>query len=75
MNTGEQLFFKHTRKRDFLGNAHDVYAQLLETLMVHLGDDLFPLLEEAELLGKQLYIIEQGIQDEYTVNDVGFKTV
>ncbi|WP_165764663.1 hypothetical protein [Flavobacterium cyanobacteriorum] len=46
--SGIELFDFYTSKRDFSESPEDSYAQLLQTLLYHIGDDLLPLLEEAE---------------------------
>ena len=58
--TGKELFAYHSSKRNYSGNPHDEYAQWLETLYFHLCDKLYPLLEEAEKLGKKIGIKEMG---------------
>lgn len=71
--TGIDLFKKYTSFRDYSGSEADQYAQLLMTLSVNIGDDLFPLLEKAEESGKKLTIVEndeESIVGEITIDDV-----
>ena len=69
---GFELFTHYTSKRDYTGSPEDSYAQTLETLFVHLRDDLFPLLEKAELENKKLLIKEtvSGPHDHYDLSNV-----
>lgn len=50
---GKELFEKYTERNDG-GSAADTYAQALMTMWQHIGDDLFPLLEQAESENKKL---------------------
>ncbi len=70
---GKEIFEHYTSFRDHSGSEQDEYAQLLETLFVHLLDDLFNLLEQAEQQGKVLALNEDYLDDyldEYTTSDV-----
>lgn len=51
--TGKQLFNKLT-VRDFTNSEADEYAQLLLTIEASIGDDILPLLEQADAQGKKL---------------------
>ena len=71
---GKDLFFKLS-ERDYSGSADDIYAQLLSTIFAHIGKDLFPLLEKAELENKRLSLKEHDeslLIDEYTKSDILF---
>ncbi len=77
--TGKDIYKAHIEKRDFSGSKSDEYAQLLETLYFSINEKLFPLLEKAEELNKELSISnpleEEGISIEvlgYTVDDIIF---
>ena len=66
---GLELFNKYTSFRDFSGSPKDEYAQFLETLLINIGEDLFPLLKEAELSGKKLTLVDTEI-DFISVDDL-----
>lgn len=74
---GKELLNELLSKRDYSGNEADEYAQFLSTLMLHLGEDLYPLLEKAQSEDKKL-ALKQSITesdilvDEYTVSDIIF---
>lgn len=71
---GKDLYFKYS-ERDFSGSVDDIYAQLLSTIFAHIGKDLFPLLEKAELDNKRLSLKEHDeslLIDEYTESDIIF---
>jgi hypothetical protein len=53
---GLELFNKYTALRDFTESPEDEYAQLLFTLFLNIGDDLYPLLEKAETSGKKIEV-------------------
>jgi len=69
---GLQLFENHITKRDFSGSEADEYAQLLQTIHLHLGDDVFPLLEKAETEGKKLELKQDDneLMDSVVIADV-----
>lgn len=74
---GKELLNELLSKRDYSGNAADEYSQLLSTLMLHLGEELYPLLEKAADQNKKLAIKKSVIEsdiliDEYTVSDIVF---
>jgi hypothetical protein len=74
---GKELLNELLSKRDYSGNQADEYAQFLSTLMVQLGEKLYPLLEKAQSESKRLAlkpsITESDILvDEYTVSDITF---
>ncbi|SDX11206.1 hypothetical protein SAMN05444338_10756 [Flavobacterium degerlachei] len=74
---GKELLNELLSKRDYSGNEADEYAQFLSTLMVQLGEKLYPLLEKAQSESKRLAlkpsITESDILvDEYTVSDITF---
>ncbi len=49
--SGRELF-------DIYLSRNDEYSSVLLTAFVEIGDDLFPLLEKAERLGKKVTLIE-----------------
>ena len=49
--TGQELF-------DIYLSRNDEYSSILLTAYVEIGDDLFPLLEKAERLGKKVTLIQ-----------------
>lgn len=65
--TGKQLFNKLTH-RDFSGSAADEYASDLMGIFAGIGDDIFPLLEQAETEGKSLSVA--GDDDEIMVSSI-----
>ncbi|WP_348824024.1 hypothetical protein [Flavobacterium aestuarii] len=74
---GKELFYSYTQKRDYTGSKTDEYAQLLQTIMFHIGDEIFDLLEKAESEGKKLKVLdltENGkiLRDEIQVKDIVF---
>lgn len=66
--TGQQIFETKT-KRDYTGSEADEYAQLLMSIFMHIGDDLYPLLEKAENEGKQVDLIDVE-KDEIIISDL-----
>ncbi|OYU84686.1 MAG: hypothetical protein CFE24_05135 [Flavobacterium sp. BFFFF2] len=75
--TGKDLFDRLISKRDHSGSKADEYAQFLTTLFLHLGTDLFSLLESAEKDSKVLSIKDEilfshVIIDDYSINDIVF---
>jgi hypothetical protein len=75
--SGKNLYSELTSKRDYSGSKADEYAQLLETLLAHLGDNVYKLLEKASLQNKKLSINDKItnsdiIYDEYNLQDVVF---
>lgn len=52
--TGKELFEKYTK-------ARDEYARTLLTIEVNIGDEIYPLLEQAEREGKKLEIDESQL--------------
>ena len=75
--TGKELFHNYTSKRDYTGSKTDEYAQLLETIMFHIGTEIFDLLEKAESEGKRLKVLdltENGkiLRDEIQIKDIVF---
>jgi hypothetical protein len=72
---GKELLNNLLSKRDYSGNEADEYSQFLSTLMLHLGEDLYPLLEKAEAKNKKLSLKQSESEsnvlvDEYTVSDI-----
>jgi hypothetical protein len=72
---GKDIYNSLVEKRDYSGSKADEYAQFLTTLFLHLGKDLFPLLESANKESKVLSLkaeISNGdvLVDEYTIEDV-----
>ena len=72
---GNELFKDYTSKRDYTGSKADVYAQLLQTIMFHIGDEIYSLLELAEKEGKKLKVLditENGkiLSDEIQLTDI-----
>ena len=68
---GMKLFNHYTSKRDYSGSKADEYAQLLETIRFHIGNDIFPLLEKAETENKKISIKDSdALVDEYSIDDV-----
>ena len=69
--------YKKLSIRDYTNSEKDQYAQLLQTLFYHLKEELFPLLEEAHLKGKQLSVTNQKDKtiyiDNQSVKDVILK--
>jgi hypothetical protein len=75
--TGKELFIQYTSKRDYTGSKTDEYAQLLETIMFHIGNEIFDLLEKAEKEEKKLKVLdltENGmiLRDEIQIKDIVF---
>lgn len=75
--TGKELFKSYTSKRDYTGSKSDEYAQLLVTIMFHIGNEIFDLLEKAESEGKKLEVLdltENGkiLRDEIQLTDIVF---
>lgn len=75
--TGKELFDHYTSKRDYTGSKTDEYAQLLATIMFHIGTDIFDLLEKAESEGKKLEVLDltengKTLRDEIQVKDIIF---
>jgi hypothetical protein len=75
--TGKELFVKYTSKRDYTGSKADEYAQLLQTILFHIGNELFDLLEKAEKQAKKLQVLdltEHGLilRDEIQITDIVF---
>lgn len=73
--TGKELFDRYTSKRDYTGSKPDEYAQLLQTIMFHIGIKIFDLLEKAEREGKKLEVLdltEKGkiLRDEIQITDI-----
>jgi hypothetical protein len=74
---GKQLFTLYTSKRDYTGSKADEYAQLLETIILHIDNKIFDLLEKAESEGKKLQVLdltEYGLilRDEIQIKDIVF---
>lgn len=74
--TGQQLFNKYS-KRDFTQSESDVYAQTLMSIFSQIGDEIFPLLEDAESQNKKLDLKvissdEQFQHDEIQPSDIIF---
>ena len=74
---GKELFQNYTLKRDYTGSPNDEYAQLLETINLHIGSEIFVLLEKAEKAGKKLKVLdltENGmiLRDEIQISDIIF---
>jgi|JI6StandDraft_1071083.scaffolds.fasta_scaffold617073_1 hypothetical protein len=70
---GQELLNLYTNKRDYSGDAHDEYAQLLMTIFSNIGTEIFSLLEQAEAQGKKLGIREVDdifTQDFISVDDI-----
>ena len=75
--TGEEIFKYYLKKRNFTGEPHDQYAQLLQTIFGNIFEEIYPLLQEAERQGKRLAIREvpkdqMFLMDEICVSDVIF---
>lgn len=75
--TGKELFIKYTSKRDYTGSKADEYAQLLQTIFFHIGNELSDLLEKAEIKAKKLKVLdltENGkiLRDEIQIADIVF---
>lgn len=66
---GKELYKKYTSRRDFSGKPEDVYAQLLNTLLFNVGDDLYDLLEKAESSGQKIEITNDNV-DFVSINDL-----
>jgi hypothetical protein len=66
---GLKLFDTYTSKRDYSGSSQDEYAQLLYTIHLHIGEEVFNLLKTAEKQNKMLGI-KQTHSDEYTIEDI-----
>lgn len=72
---GKKLYDSIISKRDYSGNTNDEYAQLLTTLFLHIGKDLFPLLEIAHNESKLLSIKPETsnvdvLIDDYSIEDI-----
>lgn len=75
--TGKEIFDRYTSKRNYAGSKPDEYAQLLQTIIFHIGIEIFDLLEKAESEGKKLEVLdltENGkiLRDEIQVEDIIF---
>jgi hypothetical protein len=75
--TGKELFTLYASKRDYTGSKADEYAQLLNTIMFNIGNELFDLLEKAEKQSKKLQVLdltEYGLilRDEIQKTDIVF---
>lgn len=71
--SGEELYNKLS-KRDYSGSDADQYAQLLQTLHLHLTlnkeeEDFYNMLLQAEKEGKKLAIIDDEL-DEYSFETI-----
>ncbi|RRN76507.1 hypothetical protein EIM50_24340 [Pseudoxanthomonas sp. SGD-10] len=74
--TGQELFDKY-RQRDFSGSVDDVYGQLLMTIFMNIGSDMFDLLEQAERKNMRLevddnYYPEGVLYDEISKDMIKF---
>lgn len=75
MNLGEELYNKLSQ-RDYSGSKSDNYAQLLQTLFLHLAASneltkFFNLLDRAKIENKQISVIESDCnKDEYFFEDL-----
>ncbi|GIZ10271.1 hypothetical protein [Flavobacterium sp. UMI-01] len=72
---GKELYDSLVSKRDYSGNTADEYAQFLSTLFLHIGTELFPLLETAskefKVLSLKTEISNSDILiDEYSIEDI-----
>jgi hypothetical protein len=73
--TGKEIFYSYTQKRDYTGSKTDEYAQLLETIIFHIGNEIFNLLEKAESEGKKLKVLDltdngKILRDEIQITDI-----
>lgn len=66
--TGQQIFEQKT-VRDYTGSEADEYAQLLMSIFMHIGNDLYPLLEKAEKEGKKVDLKDVE-KDEIIISDL-----
>lgn len=64
--TGAELFELYT-------SANSSYAQILNKVFLHIGFDLYPMLEEAELSGKR--IVPEDIHRYSNINDQPYLAV
>ncbi len=72
---GQELFKLYTSKRNFSGDEHDRYAELLMSIFDHVGNDILPMLIEADKIGKRLGLKEASSslgRDEIIKDDVIF---
>lgn len=72
---GKELLDYYTNKRDFTGSTDDNYAQELMTIYSNIGEQIFHLLEKAEIEGKKLDVKKatKGLefrQDFITIDDI-----
>ncbi|AOW08733.1 hypothetical protein [Flavobacterium gilvum] len=72
---GKDIYNALVVKRDYSGSTADEYAQFLMSLFLHLGKDLFPLLESAHKESKTLTLKSEILNsdvlvDEYTIEDI-----
>ncbi|MNR28234.1 hypothetical protein D3C85_1455490 [compost metagenome] len=72
---GKVIYNSLVEKRDYSGSTADEYAQFLMTLFLHVGKDLFPLLESANKESKTLKLKAEisnsdVLVDEYTIEDI-----
>lgn len=75
--TGEELFKEYTSKMDFSGSEADEYAQLLLTIFLHIREDIYNLMEKAEIEGKKLEVLDLTdngtiLRDEIYPTDIIF---
>lgn len=66
--TGQQIF-EQKAVRDYTGSEADEYAQLLMSIFMHIGIDLYPLLEKAEKEGKKVDLKDVE-KDEIIISDL-----
>lgn len=66
--TGQQIF-EQKSARTYTGDEADEYAQLLMSIFMHIGDDLYPLLEKAEKEGKKVEL-KYVEKDEIIISDL-----
>tara|TARA_R110000868_G_scaffold52171_6_gene165024 strand:+ start:13747 stop:13980 length:234 start_codon:yes stop_codon:yes gene_type:complete len=72
---GKELYSSLVSKRDYSGNTADEYAQFLSTIFLHIGTDLFTLLETANKESKVLSLKNEisnsaVLVDEYSIDDI-----
>jgi hypothetical protein len=72
---GKELLDYYTNKRDFTGSNDDNYAQELMTIYSNIGEQIFHLLEQAEIEAKKLAVKKapKGLefrQDFITIDDI-----
>jgi hypothetical protein len=68
---GKEIYHEYLKNRDYKGSDADCYAQELMTMFLHIGKQLFSLLEIAVSENKKLRIKTQKMFcDEISIEDI-----